>query len=107
MTDQPTPRPWPEGTVPTAAALLPWVRTATDDEVLIMLNSLLEDHWTAHRCVMADHDRGMHDLHTRTADATRWAITRDTARAAVEDDPMPDHTIAAKVLDLLKGDDTP
>jgi len=95
----PTPRPWPAGTMPTAAQLLAWVREARDDEVLLLLDRALEDSLTAHRCRISEHDLGLEELTRAQLDRARWHVIRDHVEQHRPTDPT-----ARRVRELMGED---
>lgn len=98
-----TPQPWQAGTRPTAAQLLEWLRTATDDEALTAADALLRSSDVAHRCLVMDHDHAMRELTAAQLDRARWAVIRDEVRAI----PRPEALtipIARRVLELMGED---
>lgn len=97
-----TPQPWHPGDVPTPVQLLAWVRVATDDEVLALLDGLLGSSQVAHRCLVMDHDHGMRELSSASLDRARWQVIRDHVEQT-----RPDDTTARKVRELMGEDHTP
>lgn len=54
-----TPRPWPEGTIPTAETLARWLKRCTRAEREQAAGALLAASDVAITCVMQDHDAAM------------------------------------------------
>jgi hypothetical protein len=59
-----TPRPWPEGTVPTAEHLAKWLMVCTDGERVYVIERMQANGDAANRCFMEDHD-ALKDENTR------------------------------------------
>lgn len=53
---KPTPRSWPEGTIPTPEQLAAWLKACTDEERLEVATVALRDGAIAARCFLMDHE---------------------------------------------------
>jgi hypothetical protein len=71
-----TPRPWPEGTVPTAEQFRDWFLACTPDEQMHLSSRILEDAGRAAACVMADHDQLLSQLAAQQATIRRVLLER-------------------------------